>query len=84
MSYARFADNCYVYVYFGAAPGARRDGLVCCYCCLNAECESQVVYSTSGMVDHLIQHIRARHPVPWDVITELWADDTENFPALAC
>jgi hypothetical protein len=35
--------------------------------------------STQEMVDHLEEHTKRGHFVPWGVVDHLWADDKDNF-----
>jgi hypothetical protein len=36
--------------------------------------------STQEMIDHLEEHKKVGHFVPWGVVEHLWDDDKENFP----
>jgi hypothetical protein len=70
MSYSRFSDSD-VYVFMGS------DALCCCGCFLGKQWD---FYSTQSMVDHLEEHIKQGHDVPYTLISELWFDDKANFP----
>lgn len=77
MSYARFLAGD-VYVFMNTTGS-----LECCGCIMDLpdqEWSSFLANSTQKMVDHLEEHTKLGHFVPWGVVDHLWADDSKNFP----
>ena len=77
MSYCRFLEGD-VYIFFS---GERE--LECCACALDPLQEPWGFFkakSTQEMVDHLEEHKKVGHFIPWGVVEHLWDDDKENFP----
>ena len=75
MSYCRFLEgDVYVFMSVGGH-------LECCACILDIEdWHSFEAKSTQEMIDHLEEHKKVGHFVPWGVVEHLWDDDKENFP----
>lgn len=76
MSYSRWGcDGSDVYVF------AHVNGQIqCCGCPLLDDRTSFDAWSTEAMVDHLAEHVKAKHSVPAGLVECLREDDEENFP----
>jgi hypothetical protein len=69
VAYARFGDDCDVYVF---STGGE---LLCMDCALGTDFKAK---TTADMMSHLRDHLKGGHQVPEDVFTDLLHDQAEN------
>lgn len=72
VSYARFAEDCNVYVFIS------NDALECCSCWLQNPSGTYNAMSTAEMIAHLDEHRAAGHQVPDWTYEGLREDQAEN------
>ena len=71
MAYARFSDECDVYVF------DQGDTIICMECALNPGVRGFEALSTAQMIDHLNDHVFSGHKVPLDVFGGLLQEQDE-------
>lgn len=56
-------------------------GLFCCACLLSENMDSPgyISRNTKDMIEHLQEHVTAKHRIPQDIFSRLREDDKENF-----
>jgi hypothetical protein len=69
VAYARFGDECDVYVF---STGGE---LLCMDCALGPDFKAK---TTEAMISHLRDHVTHGHQVPEDVFADLLHDQSEN------
>jgi hypothetical protein len=69
VAYARFDDDCDVYVF---STGGE---LLCMDCAFGSDFKTK---TTAAMISHLSDHMKGGHEVPDDVFTDLLHDQEEN------